>query len=1088
MAEIENLSISINASADGACVALDRLIARLNRVSREVNSFTANSVVSSLRQVASTAGSAATALNRLATAQERVNRVMGGFSGGNYNSTMQGVQRSTDSAADSIGRFMIALSNTQSMMQRMNWGGGFGMNQPQMASIPLLEGNVPIYTEFVDDVDDGMERVQSTVQQTNEHMRSFLDTLRGIAGSGASAALHGIGIGLRGIGRGIVGIPMFFGRQFIDNIRESVRGLSSFLASIRRIAMYRLIRAALKEISKGISEGIKHLYNWSKTANGTFAASMNRIASATQYMGNSFAAMVSPLINALSPAIDFIARKFVDLFNLINQIFATLAGKSSYTAAKYVAAQWGDASNKAAGSAKKAADDIKRTLLGFDEINKLNDVNTSSGSSGSGGSGGAGAGMFETLPIEGSVSSFADQLKEAFEASNWQELGELLGSKINDIINSINWAGAGQTVGYYVNAWFSTKYWTLDTINFTNIGVKIAEFLNNMIGEIDFGILGRLLVQKMTIIGDTVIGFFTFFDWGQAAEKLSDFVQGLFDELTSWLEKYNWSNIGAVIWQNFKDTIAGIDYGDIASSIFTFLGTAIGSAAKLLAGFFGSIVADIKAWWDNDIKGEDWTETAGNLLKAIGKGFVNIGTWVFNNIIDPFMTALLGEKWDDLKDVAINIFDKIKKGWDTIVALPANVLQFFADVKNDVVQWWKNVQTWWLGKKLEVADFVTNVKNDAATWWENVKGWWSDEKDKVVEFSARVKDAASVWWSGVQSYWDDVKDKVVEFAARVKDSATTWWSGVKSYWNDVKDKVVEFAARVKDGGSTWWSGVKSYWNDVKDKVVEFAARVKDGGSTWWSGVKSYWANVKDKVVEFTARVKDGGESWWAGVKSYWKSVPDKVVQFAARVKDGGKSWWAGVKSYWKAVPDKVVEFSASIKDTAKQLWGDLKNAWDKLGAVFKIPIKLPKINFGLQDKTLDWGILGKFTVKVPKVWVSANAKGGIMDGATLFGILGNTLQVGGEAGKEALLPLDQHTEWMDNVAKHVWNYNAPETPTSNGFDVDLNELITLLRIQNNLLTQLNEKDTTVEISTSQINRAQSYANRRAGTTVVPVGT
>ena len=39
-----------------------------------------------------------------------------------------------------------------------------------------------------------------------------------------------------------------------------------------------------------------------------------------------------------------------------------------------------------------------------------------------------------------------------------------------------------------------------------------------------------------------------------------------------------------------------------------------------------------------------------------------------------------------------------------------------------------------------------------------------------------------------------------------------------------------------------------------------------------------------------------------------------------------------------------------------------------------------------------------------------------------------------------------------------------------------------------LLRQINAKDTTVEISTSQINRAQSYANRRAGTTVVPVGT
>ena len=43
----------------------------------------------------------------------------------------------------------------------------------------------------------------------------------------------------------------------------------------------------------------------------------------------------------------------------------------------------------------------------------------------------------------------------------------------------------------------------------------------------------------------------------------------------------------------------------------------------------------------------------------------------------------------------------------------------------------------------------------------------------------------------------------------------------------------------------------------------------------------------------------------------------------------------------------------------------------------------------------------------------------------------------------------------------------------------------LLRRQNDLLMQLNEKEW--DISTAQINRAQTYANRRAGVTVSPVG-
>ena len=46
----------------------------------------------------------------------------------------------------------------------------------------------------------------------------------------------------------------------------------------------------------------------------------------------------------------------------------------------------------------------------------------------------------------------------------------------------------------------------------------------------------------------------------------------------------------------------------------------------------------------------------------------------------------------------------------------------------------------------------------------------------------------------------------------------------------------------------------------------------------------------------------------------------------------------------------------------------------------------------------------------------------------------------------------------------------------------------LLREQNEYLRQINDKDTTVEISTNAISRGMNRMNRRAGTTIVPVGT
>ena len=56
---------------------------------------------------------------------------------------------------------------------------------------------------------------------------------------------------------------------------------------------------------------------------------------------------------------------------------------------------------------------------------------------------------------------------------------------------------------------------------------------------------------------------------------------------------------------------------------------------------------------------------------------------------------------------------------------------------------------------------------------------------------------------------------------------------------------------------------------------------------------------------------------------------------------------------------------------------------------------------------------------LPKLSINWSAQGGILDGAQIFGAMGNTLLGGGEAGREAVLPLDRNTDWMDNIADRV---------------------------------------------------------------------
>lgn len=556
--------------------------------------------------------------------------------------------------------------------------------------------------------------------------------------SALGSVLGGVGRGLGSVGKFLFAIPQYFGGQLIGNIQQATKGFTGLFNSIKRIAMYRAIRSALRLITQHIGEGIKNLYQWSSIANGTFVNSMNSIASASHYMGNSFAAMVSPLINALAPAIDYIANKVVALFNLINMLFARLTGQTSYTAAKKFTTQWDSASKSASGSAKKAADEIKRTLLGFDEINKLNDNNENSGGGGGGGGGGgaSAADMFETLPIDSEVANFVDSLKAAFEAGDWQELGTLLGNKVNEIVESIDWAGYGAKVGYYVNGWFSTKYWTLDTINFTNIGKHIAEFLNNAINEIDFNILGRLMVQKLGIIGDLVIGFFMEFDWGQAATKLSNFVSGLFDEIAKWFDKYDWTTIGSTLAEKILEFISNIDVEGVASSVCKALTSAIKAGIDLISSFaiklvIEPIVTNV-AKIVNAINGNgdvDWKDVSAILKSlALGTSLFLAATGNYSGAVVALGVAVMIEP---IVNGVADIVNQIKAdggiSWDRIagiVKILAASAGMFLLAKG---QYGAGIVALGIAISIEpivnnVSDIVNQLKTDGGISWDRIAG------------------------------------------------------------------------------------------------------------------------------------------------------------------------------------------------------------------------------------------------------------------------------------------------------------------------------------------------------------------------------
>lgn len=266
-------------------------------------------------------------------------------------------------------------------------------------------------------------------------LAKFSNAMKTIAMSVAPAVkgTYELGRGVYRVTKYLLKIPLLPFKGLASSVKDATKRLGGFLSAVKRVAVYRAIRLVLKEISQAFKEGIDNLYQYSKAINGQFAQSMDSLATSALYAKNSLAAMASPLINALAPAIDFIVDKFVDFINTINQLIATLTGAQTWTKALKYPKEYAEAADGANGKAKE----LRATLLGFDEINRLDD--NRKGSRGSAAEELDYSKMFEEQEVSSKVKGLAQRIKDAFLEGDFYDLGNQLGEKIRNGLNDIPW-------------------------------------------------------------------------------------------------------------------------------------------------------------------------------------------------------------------------------------------------------------------------------------------------------------------------------------------------------------------------------------------------------------------------------------------------------------------------------------------------------------------------------------------------------------------------------------------------------------------------------------------------------------------------
>ncbi|MCD7829437.1 MAG: hypothetical protein LUG58_03280 [Clostridiales bacterium] len=216
------------------------------------------------------------------------------------------------------------------------------------------------------------------------------------------------------------------------------------------------------------------------------------------------------------------------------------------------------------------------------------------------------------------------------------------------------------------------------------------------------------------------------------------------------------------------------------------------------------------------------------------------------------------------------------------------------------------------------------------------------------------------------------------------------------------DLAVSVGVTLSNTASGVWNTFKTAWGKLSGVAVSIAAGLASTASGLWSKFKSAWSGLSSVAVSIGNSLKHTAGSLWSAFKEKWGT---RAVSIGNSLKTSAASLWSAFKEKWGT---RTVSITNSLKNTAADLWSKFKSGWKNKTLGLTITYNT---NVGAVKKAVykALGLSGWPTIQFA-------AKGGIVDRATLFG---NT--VAGEAGQEAIVPLERNTQWADIVATQIAN-------------------------------------------------------------------
>lgn len=518
---------------------------------------------------------------------------------------------------------------------------------------------------------------------------------------------------------------------------------------------------------------------------------------------------------------------------------------------------------------------------------------------------------------------------------------------------------------------------------------KVKNFLKPLTEAFDR--LKKAALPVVETVGNLLMWLFDnilvpFAKWtiGEALPAFLDVISGALTILNPLLLSFK--PLALFLWDNFLQPIASWTGGVIVdvlkglANVLTNIGNWMSEHISVVEKITTVVVAFFAAW--KVVQLMAFIQQTGGLVGAFSNITAAIKACTIAKISDKLETIQLTLMY--AKDFVMSIGSSIKALGDLAKGFAKSIAAKIAD-KLETLQI----------AALYAKDFVMSIVNSTIALVKQAAQFAKNTALKIADTAAQVAmTAATVTWNAV---------------CGLATAATTALGGAIAFLTSpIGIAIAAIAAIIAIGISLYKN-----WDFIKAKAIEI------------------WGNIKDIFNNFKAWLRNVFQTDWSNCFGSLGNLLNMFFRNVSNIFGGVKQIFGGIIDFIAGV------FTGNWERAWHGVINIFKGIFNMLGGIAKAPLNaviglvnmcidgLNKISFTAPDWVPFVG--GKhFGVNLPKI--PYLAKGGIVDSATLA--------VVGEAGKEAVMPLENNTGWITQLAEKVAS-RMPQSSTNNDKPITL---------------------------------------------------